>query len=166
LTVLKGRIIDYCLKIEKNKLRKYKFIVCQGESLYVPRYFAHAYLCLDNENIISYHLSESYNPKNKKILKWNDPDLKINWKIKNPILSNPDKKGESLLVCPKKIFLTGSSGNLGQKLLNQKTNFEILAPSSLEVNIFKLNDIETYLKKNKPQYILHTAGLIRPYDSA
>ena len=48
---------------------------------------------------------------------------------------------------PKKIFLTVSSGNLGQKLLNQKTNFEILAPSSLEVNIFKLNDIETYLKK-------------------
>ena len=62
----------------------------------------------------------------------------------------------------KKIFLTGSSGNLGQKLLNQKTNFEILAPSSLEVNIFKLNDIETYLKKNKPQYILHAAGLSDP----
>ena len=63
---------------------------------------------------------------------------------------------------PKKIFLTGSSGNLGQKLLNQKTNFKIMAPSSLEVNILKLNDIETYLKKNKPQYILHTAGLSDP----
>ena len=38
LRVLKGKIIDYCLKIEKNKLKKYKFIVCQGESLYVPKY--------------------------------------------------------------------------------------------------------------------------------
>ena len=104
LTVLKGKIIDYCLKIKKNKLEKYKFIVCQGESLFVPKDFAHAYLCLDSENIICYHLSESYNSKNKKILKWNDPDLKINWKIKNPILSNPDKKGESLLVCRKKYF--------------------------------------------------------------
>ena len=62
----------------------------------------------------------------------------------------------------KKIFLTGASGNLGKKILDQKTNFKILSPSSSEVNILKLNDIESYLKKNKPEYILHTAGLSDP----
>ncbi len=104
LTILKGKIIDYCLKIEKNKLRKYKFIVNQGESLYIPKFYAHAYLCLGEENIVNYHLSSRYDPNKKKILKWNDPDVKINWKIKNPILSVPDIKGESLAECRKKYF--------------------------------------------------------------
>ena len=62
----------------------------------------------------------------------------------------------------KKIFLTGGSGNLGKKILNLKTKYKILHPSKLEVDILNLRKIESFIKKNKPKYILHLAGLSDP----
>jgi len=104
LSVIKGKIIDYCFMINKNNIKKYKFILNQGESLLLPKFFAHAYLCLGNENIINYHLSKIYDQKKKKIIKWNDPNLRIDWKIKKPILSDADNNAESLVSCKKKYF--------------------------------------------------------------
>ena len=48
------------------------------------------------ENIVLYGCS-NYRDKNSEIsIKWNDPDLKINWGIKKPILSKKDEKASSL----------------------------------------------------------------------
>jgi len=104
LTMIKGKIVDYCLMIKKNKIKKYKFTLNQGDSLFIPKFYAHSYLCLAKENIILYHLSKNFSAKNKKTIKWNDPNIKINWEIKRPILSKGDKNAESLLSCQKKYF--------------------------------------------------------------
>ena len=62
----------------------------------------------------------------------------------------------------KKILITGSSGLVGNsliKLLNIK-DYTILTPSSKKLNLLNLNSIKSYLKKNKPNQIIHLAGYI------
>ena len=64
-------------------------------SIYIPEGFAHGFLCLDNENIVYYGCS-NYRQKDYEIgILWNDKDLKINWPIKKPILSDKDFKNIS-----------------------------------------------------------------------
>ena len=104
LTVIKGKIIDYCINLTKKKIKKYKFVLNQGDSLIIPKFFAHAYLCLSNENIINYNLSEKYDPKLKKNIRWNDPYLNIKWGVNKPIISKKDKNADTFLIFKEKYF--------------------------------------------------------------
>ena len=58
--------------------------------------FAHGFLGLKKENILSYHCTNYRSKKHEVGIKWDDPDIKINWKIKKPFLSSKDKKNLSL----------------------------------------------------------------------
>ena len=61
-----------------------------------------------------------------------------------------------------KCLITGSSGMLGRSLVEKfkKKKFNYLAPSSKELNLLDKKKIEKYLKKNKPNYIIHLAGYV------
>lgn len=61
-----------------------------------------------------------------------------------------------------KFLITGSSGMLGRSLVEKfkKKKFNYLAPSSKELNLLDKKKIEKYLKKNKPNYIIHLAGYV------
>ena len=58
----------------------------------------------------------------------------------------------------KKIVVTGGSGRFGQCLKNFKTNHEILFPTKKELDILNFRSVEKYLKKNKPNILIHLAG--------
>ena len=64
-----------------------------------------------------------------------------------------------------KIVVTGGSGRFGSKLKKIKNNYKLLFPSKKKLNILKLNSIKNYLRKNKPKYLLHLAGLSRPMST-
>ena len=93
LSVLKGRAIDVCVNINrksKNFGKVYKFNLKPGLLLYVPKDFAHGIGFFDKENILLYHLSEYRFPQHERGIIFNDKTLKINWGIKNAILSKRD----------------------------------------------------------------------------
>ena len=56
-------------------------------SFYIPKNFAHGFLCLSNNCTINYKCSDYRNPKYERTLSWNDPKVNIKWPLKNPILS-------------------------------------------------------------------------------
>ena len=60
--------------------------------LYVPPTFAHGIGFYDSDNILLYHLSEYRHAKLERGIIYNDKTLKINWKIKKPVLSLRDSK--------------------------------------------------------------------------
>mgnify|MGYP006152038655 CR=1 FL=1 len=60
-----------------------------------------------------------------------------------------------------KIIVTGGKGRFG-KVLKENVGKNYFFPSKVELNILKLNSIYTYLKKKKPRYLIHLAGLSRP----
>ena len=62
----------------------------------------------------------------------------------------------------KKIVITGGTGRFGQILKSLKTKNKLYFPKRSELNITRLNSIRKYLKKTKPNVLIHMAGLSRP----
>ena len=60
------------------------------------------------------------------------------------------------------IIFTGGNGRFGRVLQSLKTNKQILFPSKSEFNILSVNNMRKYIKRKKPSYIIHGAGLSRP----
>jgi len=61
-----------------------------------------------------------------------------------------------------KILLTGSNGMVGRNILEHTniSNYEMLTPSSKELNLLNYIDVENYIKTNQPDFIIHTAGKV------
>ena len=94
--VLKGKILDVVVDLRKNSKtfgQHFKIILSEKKAryLFVPKGFAHGFLGLEKENILHYACSNYRDPKSEVSIKWNDADLKINWGVKNPIISKKDK---------------------------------------------------------------------------
>tara|TARA_A100001011_G_C14245089_1_gene815172 strand:- start:190 stop:900 length:711 start_codon:yes stop_codon:yes gene_type:complete len=62
-----------------------------------------------------------------------------------------------------KIVVTGGSGRFG-KILKEKVGLNYIFPKKSQLNILKINSILKYLKKTKPKYLIHLAGLSRPLN--
>ena len=60
------------------------------------------------------------------------------------------------------IYLSGSSGMVGKNILDhaESKNYRILAPTKSELNLLKYTDVETFIAKNKPDLIIHAAGVV------
>jgi len=60
----------------------------------------------------------------------------------------------------KKILITGSKGFLGQHLTERlKDDYELITPSSSELNVLDVVDLHNYLSKSKPDAIIHLAAV-------
>lgn len=61
-----------------------------------------------------------------------------------------------------KILITGGNGMVGKNILehHKASNYEILAPSSSELNLRDFDAVDKYIKQNKPDIIIHAAGLV------
>ena len=99
LIVLKGSIIDYCIDLRKKSKtfsKIYKFFLKKNSILYIPKGFAHGYLCLKNDNKLVYLLSNYWFKKYEKVLDFNDKKINLGIKNKKIITSKRDQKGISL----------------------------------------------------------------------
>ena len=101
ITVTHGKIFDVAVDLRKKSRtfgKYYSLIISEDSdfSFYIPKGFAHGFLCLSNKCTVNYKCSTYRNSKSEKTLKWNDKTLNIRWPVKSPILSNKDKNGEDL----------------------------------------------------------------------
>ena len=97
ISVIKGKIIDVAVDIRKNSNtygKHFKMVLSEKNctSLFIPEGFAHGFGGLEKENIVIYSCTNYRYKKGERGIFWNDRDLKINWTIKNPIISSKDKK--------------------------------------------------------------------------
>ena len=97
ISVIKGKIIDVAVDIRKNSNtygKHFKIVLSDKncKSLFIPEGFAHGFGGLEKENIVVYSCTNYRYKKGERGIFWNDRDLKINWTIKNPIISSKDKK--------------------------------------------------------------------------
>ena len=101
ITDTHGKIFDVAVDLRKKSktFGKYFSVIISDKSdfsFYIPKGFAHGFLCLSKRCTVNYKCSDYRNPKSEKTIKWNDKSLNIKWPIKNPILSNKDKNGLNL----------------------------------------------------------------------
>jgi dTDP-4-dehydrorhamnose 3,5-epimerase len=79
-----------CVLSEENK-----------RQLFVPAGFAHGFCVLSESAHVAYKCSDYYDPDDEGGLLWSDPDIAIDWPVKDPILSAKDSqfgylKGQTL----------------------------------------------------------------------
>ena len=61
------------------------------KQLWIPHGFAHGFSVLSQTAELLYKLTDYYHPEDEEGIRWDDPSLKIDWKIKNPIVSEKDQ---------------------------------------------------------------------------
>jgi dTDP-4-dehydrorhamnose 3,5-epimerase len=74
------------------------------DRLYVPPGCAHGFMVLSETCDFFYKVTTPYNPQAERALRWNDPDLAIDWPLAigiEPILSDKDKAALSFKDCEK-----------------------------------------------------------------
>tara|TARA_X000001036_G_scaffold252066_1_gene234653 strand:- start:614 stop:1135 length:522 start_codon:yes stop_codon:yes gene_type:complete len=101
ITVTHGKIFDVIVDLRKKSktFGKYVSIVISDKSdfsFYIPKGFAHGFLCLSKKCTVNYKCSTYRSKNHEKTLSWKDQSVNIKWPVKNPILSIKDKKGENL----------------------------------------------------------------------
>ena len=62
----------------------------------------------------------------------------------------------------KRIVITGGTGRLGNELKKVKTNHKLFFPTKKKLDILKVNTVRNFLKKTRPNFVIHLAGLSRP----
>lgn len=64
--------------------------------LYIPAGFAHGFCVLSEMADVVYKCTALYSPPHERTILWNDPALAIAWPIEDPLLSDKDRRGQSL----------------------------------------------------------------------
>jgi dTDP-4-dehydrorhamnose reductase len=64
----------------------------------------------------------------------------------------------------KKIIMTGGSGRFAEVFKKLKNTKNIFFPSRKVLNLTNISSIQKYVKKIKPNYLIHCAALSRPMD--
>jgi len=98
--VIDGKILDVVINLKRKSPdfgKVKKFILKEGEALFIPSHYAHGYECLSNKCSVLYHLEKYRNAKWESGIKYNDNKFKIKWKTKKPILSQRDKSHSSFV---------------------------------------------------------------------
>ncbi len=72
--------------------------------MYVPRGFAHGFLVLSETAEFLYKCSDFYYAEHEYGVLWNDAQLKIDWNIKDPILSAKDQAYLPLNQVPQELL--------------------------------------------------------------
>lgn len=93
--VLKGAVLDVAVDIRFNSptYGKYFSQILDSEKklqLWIPSGFAHGFSVLSDEAIFSYKCTNYYTKSHERTIHFNDPDLKIDWKVEHPFVSEKD----------------------------------------------------------------------------
>lgn len=95
--VVKGRVLDVAVDIRKGSPTYGKYVRCEMSEdnkcqFFIPKGFAHGFCVLSDEAIFQYKCDNFYHPEAEGAIVWNDPDIAIEWPIKENevILSEKD----------------------------------------------------------------------------
>jgi len=100
--VLEGEIFDVAVDIRRTSptFRQWEAVRLSGENrliLWVPPGFAHGFLVLSAVAEVLYKTTDFYNPTVERCIRWDDPDLAIDWPLSGePILSPRDRAATRL----------------------------------------------------------------------
>lgn len=97
---ISGKILDVVVDLRRDSKtfgKSYSLILDaeKHNQLFVPAGFAHGLAALE-ESIFFYKCSQVYNKDSEMGIRWDDPDLNIEWPFKNPIVSEKDQQLPSL----------------------------------------------------------------------
>ena len=101
LRATRGTIFDVAVDIRKGspnyaKWVGYELSAENKRQLFIPRGFAHGFITLTDDVEVQYKADNYYAPDCDSNIRWDDPEIGIQWPIEPTILSDKDEKAPLL----------------------------------------------------------------------
>ncbi len=98
---VRGAIWDVAVDLRRDSptYRRWEGVELSDENhrqLFVPVGFAHGFCVLSDVADVSYKLTSLYDPDTEAGIRWDDPDVGVDWPISDPQLSERDKVAPAL----------------------------------------------------------------------
>ena len=101
--VTHGAALDVAVDLRRGSSTFGKHVAVEltgenGQMLWIPEGFGHAFLALTDVVGFAYKVTDYYSPAGERTIAWNDPDIAIPWPVSaaDAILSDKDRKGATL----------------------------------------------------------------------
>lgn len=101
--VTQGTVVDVAVDLRRNSPNFGRYVAVElsaenGQMLYIPVGFGHAFAALTDQVGFAYKVSDFYCKEGERTIAWNDPDLAIAWPIADgdAIVSDKDRQGSTL----------------------------------------------------------------------
>ena len=106
ISVLAGEVYDVVVdvRVESDTFGEWHGTVLSAENarqLLVPEGYAHGFVATSGEVLFHYKCTDFYHPEADRTVRWDDPQLGIDWPVEDPILSEKDAGAPSLDELPR-----------------------------------------------------------------
>lgn len=97
----KGAVLDVAVDMRKNSPTYKKWVAVElsaenKKQLLIPRGCLHGFVTLTEDVEFLYKADNLYDPHADRNIRWNDPEIGVEWNIENPIVSEKDAKAPFL----------------------------------------------------------------------
>lgn len=165
----KGIILDVAVDLRKGSTTYKKWVGVElseenKKQFLIPKGFAHGFLTLTDDVEVQYKVDEYYAPECDRSIRFDDPEIEVNWGIEDPILSEKDLNApllkDSDVDFSLKFMVTGVNGQLGHDVVLKlkELNINVVAPGRDEFDLTNREQIQKYIFKEKPDVIIHCAA--------
>lgn len=98
---VRGAVMDVAVDLRPSSPTYKKWVAVElseenKRQFLIPRGFGHAFLTLTDEVEFLYKADNPYAPEADGGIRWNDPELAIDWGVEHPILSEKDSRAPLL----------------------------------------------------------------------
>ena len=107
--VIKGTVLDVAVDIRKSSptFGKYVMVELSGDNkrqFFIPRGFAHGFLVLSDEAVFTYKVDNVYAPQSEASIRFDDPEIGIEWPMKADEILTSKKDLEAKLLSEAALF--------------------------------------------------------------
>jgi dTDP-4-dehydrorhamnose 3,5-epimerase len=97
----RGSIMDVAVDIRKDSPTFRKWVSLELTStnmkqVFIPKGFAHGFVTLEDNTDVQYKVDAYYSKENDRSIRYDDPELGIDWIVEHPRLSDKDAKAPFL----------------------------------------------------------------------
>lgn len=98
---VRGAVLDVAVDLRKKSPTYKKWVAVElsaenKKQFLIPRGFGHGFVTLTDDVEFLYKADNYYAPQADGGIRWNDPDVAVDWGVENPILSAKDEKNPFL----------------------------------------------------------------------
>ncbi len=95
--VIKGEVFDVVVDLRKSSPtfgRWFGMTLSERrpKQIYIPEGFAHGFCVTSRDALFCYKCTDYYSPSHERGIRWDDPELGIQWPVRDPVLSEKDKR--------------------------------------------------------------------------
>jgi dTDP-4-dehydrorhamnose 3,5-epimerase len=99
--VINGEIFDVAVDIRRDSptFSKWFGIYLNAENLqqlYIPPGYAHGFCVVSETADVVYKCTTTYRPEDDAGIRWNDPDIAVDWPVSDPVVSEKDQSAPLL----------------------------------------------------------------------